>query len=471
MKIPREVSKGSPGAKTRYIAAYNKAFARHDESKANSIALREVEKDYYLGSKKKVYLPKKTLEPLKSRYESVDELPLDVKGLPLNNHKVMWMIQYNNAIHDGKKKGIAKDIAWNAVKRFASFIPTTCKWVTKKEKSGLSVAFQKALAQRLLKKRNNKEGKEGEENVDSMIVKCDERFEFFVPLKKGENGKLLIEDEGGIAKSIGELADDKKYYIWGEATNTKVDKEKDQVVQAFLQKMRDTILGITVYKEHKRDIDHAIGVTDKEGGDSDSLSARTYLLHPNKNDVVKDIVIKMDHGIPMGYSIGGRLTKVEFVFNEDEKVEVRKLLDGTLDELSITTRPAGAVTFAQAIAKSLDCIHSPLGELLTKAKKDGIETILESVLRKKTSPRLQALVKLYKSLDTISELEQFEEIADKMREAHWHFSDLINQFVRDDEMTPKEKKKKIKDVSEEYVAIIESSINELISSALLMGDE
>jgi len=448
--VPDVVMNSSPGAKKRYVAGYikNKDLGREG---ATEKAIEFVKKEYYFDNKTKIYRPIKTLTPLKERYNKTCDLPLDVANLP-EDYKVMWMVQYNSSVQKGTNKNFSKDNAWKAVKNFIYFDDKKCKWIEKKKKNCVANAFQKALKQKLIKGEIKGVGKM------SFTVDCDEEFKFFVPLTKDEKGELVIKE-----------SKDKKFFIDGEASNTKIDKENDQVTEEFLGKMQKSALGLTVFKEHKRDIDNAIGVIDKVVGSKDTFSARTHLLKPTTNEMVADIVNKMAHGINMGYSIGGRLTKVEFIQDEDSGTEVRKLVDGHLDEISITVKPAGEVEFASVMAKSLDKVQNPGSVSFTK---EDMNSMIDDIISGETvvDEKTRMIAKLFKSLDSIEEMQIYEDFMDKIRQSYWKFTDLISKFVNDDNLSKEEKKFKIQLVTDEFTAIMVTEVSNIVGSALLNDD-
>lgn len=182
------------------------------------------------------------------------------------------------------------------------------------------------------------------------------RFNFFVPLQKElRNGRPLVkvlEDEKG------------NKFLLGEGSNTKRDREGERMSSRFIQKMQAQIVGKPVVVEHKTNVENSIGYISETVGDKVDdidLFAATTALEPeynketgkgNKN--VSMILEKAEHGTPLAYSVGGRITKA---FKETDKAtgQVTVVLDdGEVNHMGITVVPAAYVDPISVMTKSLN---------------------------------------------------------------------------------------------------------------------
>jgi len=356
--IPDDVKGCFDGLQKRYIAKYNEIFENtknEDEAKIN--AWEEVKKYYYYNDKNSIYLPIKLKAPLKRNYIDIKECPDDVQLLPDEVVKRIWMIQYNNAVGEGKLFKEAKDIAWKAVKNFVFYHIPTCTWKYIRKKNSFAVALQEAMKRKMIERSGKNtelsiQKSRGEEMKDDTI-NCFEEFKCHIPLQKNEQGMYLFEKtEGG----------KKEYYLKGEASNTKIDKVNDRVSSSFILKMIKSALGLTVFSEHKHDTEHTVGYISNVEGNENSFIPTTHLESTEENPITKSIVAKTKHGTKLYYSIHGGLTKIATTLIEAGQ-EIQELIDGYIDEISVVAWPAGEITpltFAQSLAKSLDEMEKAL---------------------------------------------------------------------------------------------------------------
>ena len=454
--IPECVSDYSDGLQKIYIATYNQEIVvSNDEKLADDKAWIKVKESYYFDNKVDSYLPIKLQKPLLRRYDKISECPVDVQKLPDDDIKRIWMVQYNNAALDGDFKK-AKDVAWKAIKNFIFYHIPTCTWKRLPKRNDFAIAFQKAMKEKLMiatiqKSRGYgmKKDKDGEVELNGY-----EPFECHIPLQKDKNGSFLF-----IIEKINNGKSEKEYFLKGEASNTKIDWMNDRVSPTYVKKMVDTALGLTVFSEHKHDTEHTLGYISNVEGNEQTFVPTTHLENPDENSLVRSIVAKTKHGTKLFYSIHGGLTKIATTLLEGGN-EVRELLDGFIDEVTITAWPAGKLaplTFAQSLAKSLSNVDKTIET--TKKQDEGME--VKEEVKKSGEEREVNLVKLTKALETIAD--------DTTAQLYWaviynsmnSFYSLSRSIMNNMNLQSEVKKEKINKLKTELDGIIKEQLTKM----------
>jgi len=181
------------------------------------------------------------------------------------------------------------------------------------------------------------------------VMKFNKSFKCFMPIatEEGSNRTKLTIEKSADGKGI------KNVWLEGTASNTKVDREMERMTSSFVQKMASTAQGLTVFNDHKHDLDNAIGHIVESGGDENEFNIKVKLEHPDNNQIVKSIISKIDAGIRLGFSIYGSVYEAERAYDKALEREIYEISDGELEEVSVTPFPAAYDTWASAIVKSL----------------------------------------------------------------------------------------------------------------------
>lgn len=349
-------------------------------------------------------------------------------------------------------------------------------------------------------------------------------FKTFIPFDSPDGAVIIEKEVGG----------KKRKYLHGVASNTKVDKEDERVTQNFIAKMKSMAMGLTVFAEHEHTIDKTLGFIEDVGGDSDNFEALTALepeYDPEKNltgnETVTKVLSKLNHGVRLGYSIGGRVTKVRKVYDEDMKKEINELEDGELYEVTVTAMPAGNGTFISPIMKSMKEIMDDEPTETAEEKIETVEPVIDtekaSILIKAwsatsdsdqkkhleehcknlklTNKQMDQLSKWYlegkmnknniqKMIEAFQTINQFGEDIDKphmskaldeMIEASnindqiwdffWAFKDSVYTIIHSNDVESTDKKTKIMNLAEEFSDKIESLSSKLADLITTIDDQ
>lgn len=270
-------------------------------------------------------------------------------------------------------------------------------------------------------------------------------FTVNIPLVKSQN-QFIIEK----AKPTG---DGKDYFLFGEASNTLVDKTKERVSPEFIKSMRSQANGMTVFAEHKRIITKTLGYISAVGGDENSFTAETALEDPNDNKLVNRIIKKLKHGTHLAYSIGGFIDKVTKTV-DDTGASIRNLMSGELLEITVTAMPAGNVDWLSAVKKSLSSYQIPNEGGIMQANNSADPVLFKSLMDKVYELVFQK---------TLAEMVQTQGLQSQLNEYWWAFRDAIWRIIYDtnSNFTPQQRKDAINNIAGEFSVKVES-----ISSAL-----
>jgi len=231
------------------------------------------------------------------------------------------------------------------------------------------------------------------------------------------------------------------YYIEGKASDTSIDLEDDQMSSEFIQKMIKTAVGLNMYVDHDHSLERTVGVVVESGGDADNFFVKGRLEQPydhetkKGNELVSKIIEKSEAGIRLAFSIGGRIIDSVKKYNEELGRDVRKIIEGILCEVSVTTLPALATSSAEvSLSKSLS-------NALDAMEEDGSMEIDEGNFQRELS----------KILDEVFVEDKIQE---EIYQLTWTFMSFIRRIVSSD-ATGAKKKSNINEVSEEYADKIE----------------
>lgn len=246
-------------------------------------------------------------------------------------------------------------------------------------------------------------------------------FKTFIPLETNK-GKIQI-----FEKDLGDGIS--KKFLRGTATNTLVDKEDERMSKNFVDKIKQSALGLNVFSEHNHSIDKTVGFVEDVGGDYNNVVVDVALEDENENSIVKSILNKIKHGTKIGYSIGGRILKAKRTFDEDLKKWINEIEDGEIYEISLTAMPAGVGTWVEPIQKSLN------------------EYVVDVDIDKDEIKK-----QVQKALD---EMLQENQIRDEMWDIFYAFRSAMYTVVESDQLTPEAKKSAIMNLATEFGTKVE----------------
>lgn len=176
-------------------------------------------------------------------------------------------------------------------------------------------------------------------------------FEFFMPFDKeqrdGRDFVKVVEKDG-------------KKFIRGEASNTKRDKDGERMSSNFIKKMQDTAIGKPIFVSHKTEVENTIGYISAVDGDKDSFCIEAALEPEyNKgtgegNEKVNMVLEKITHGTPLGYSVGGRVTKAYKELDTTNGQTTTVFDDGEINHTGVVAIPAAFVSPLSVMVKSLN---------------------------------------------------------------------------------------------------------------------
>lgn len=343
--IPDSIKNLPQGAKTIWVNTFNAVVSDGgSEDDARKAAWSNVKNKYKKEGGKWV----------KKKYTNQNNLPADVLKLPDLGQKA-WMLLYNQQESFGKSDSESSKYAWDKVKQKFQ----------QNDKGVWEIKKSKEIIMKTFLNNNSEKG----------------LFKVFVPFS-GQEGEAVI-----LEKDIG---GHKRKFLKGIASSTLVDKEDERVSKSFLNKMKSVASGMTVFAEHEHHLDSTVGYVDDVGGNEDTFEVMTALEkewhpenNPTGNQVVTKILNKLEDGVKLGYSIGGRVTKAKKVFDEDLQKEVNELEDGELYEVTVTAMPAGNNTFVQPLMKSMKEILTEDNEYTDDIPEETEEPVgQESVVNK-----------------------------------------------------------------------------------------
>jgi HK97 family phage prohead protease len=251
----------------------------------------------------------------------------------------------------------------------------------------------------------------------------------------------LVMKEGTIQVFEKTLQDGtKRKFLKGIASNTKVDKDDEVISSAFIEKMKSSAMGLTVFAEHERVIDKTLGYVEEVYGSEGEFGVVVALEPEEENQLVGKILKKMEHGIKLGFSIGGKVTKAIKKYVSEVKKTITELVDGEIYEVSLTAMPANYDTWAVAMTKSIkEIVGTMNGE-------SSAEDITE----------------ISKALDEMMEASDInEQIYSLLDEYRW----AVSSIIYNDELMPEQKKEKINNLSGEFsdkVELLSIRLTEII---------
>ena len=243
-------------------------------------------------------------------------------------------------------------------------------------------------------------------------------FKTWMPLEK--NGNSII-----LKKQIG---DKEISFIRGSASNTVLDKQDEIVTTEFINKMKNSALGLNVFYEHNHSIESTVGFIEEISGNEKNFIVDTALESEDDNPFVKMMLKKIDHGIKIGYSIGGRITKARVRYDEDLKKNVKELLDGEIYEVSVTAMPAWNDNWVEPIIKSMADFFED--------SENKTEKVLDEI-------------------DAVSKLKRM------LYDYFYSLQEAIYNIMLSEELSPSDKRNKINQVSQEFAGKIEELSNQI----------
>lgn len=359
--VPDAVKTHGPGVQKAYIHGYNARTKRPFRGKGSPEELCDkagwsnVRRRFYLDDGR--WHAKKTQVPLKDHYDRSDELPSDVQDLPIYGMK-LWAAVYNRSKATSPERRCNE--AWAAAKKLYSFY--NGKWHYKTRLHGrrrkMADALVKALHERadgtpleldtkgVTMKSASPKGLDLEWEAEELRrKKRPGYFRVFIPFEMAKK----VEGQPSRCRLVKKKDG---FHVVGIASSDTLDRDGEIMSAAFVQKMAAMAKGMNVYEEHRYGISHTVGTCSDTELIKDGRAFRAWThLEPQwdpvrewGNKVVSDIVMKLEHGTTLGYSVAGWVTKVEDVFYQEHGREVPTIMDGELAEYSITSMPSNPDT-------------------------------------------------------------------------------------------------------------------------------
>lgn len=277
-------------------------------------------------------------------------------------------------------------------------------------------------------------------------------FKSFIPLSV-DNGKIKVFEK--------EFDGIKKKYLRGIASNTLIDKEDERMSKNFIEKIKQSAMGLNVFSEHDHNIDKTVGFIDSVGGDSDNVILDVSLEDENENLIVKNVLNKIKHGTKIGYSIGGRILKAKKYFDDAANKWIKEIEDGEIYEISLTAMPAGEGTWVEPIQKSLNKDFE-FGDLGNETDDKDFKKIFTN--NSKTTTVEMDEIKKHIIEKTLDEMLQANQVQDELWDLFYAFRSAIYSIIDSDQLTPQQKKTSITNLSSEFGAKVEeisTTISEL----------
>lgn len=371
---------------------------------------------------------------LNKTFNSLDQLPTDVKKLPILAQQ-LWLTLFNSFESLGEDEDTSAGKAWTGVKQAWEFVEAEAVWKLKK-------ILGDSMKTVTIINRTSDKG----------------YFKTWIPFDY-ENGRLKIieKDAINIIKDV-DGKPVKRKYLTGVASNTVIDKENERVSPFFIKKMQETALGLNVFLEHEHTLNKTLGVISAAGGDENNFVAETMLEPEEDNENVVQLLKKAANGIKLGYSIGGRATSITKGTTEDGK-DFIQLDDGDLFELSVTPMPAGNGTWITPIIKCMKEFVKEYEEHEAAGHDGGISKtiVTEDGVSEMAINFTELLTKNLGKEDfskALAEMVQVDEIRDQMFDFWWAFREAIHFITFNEDLTPEQKGEKIKAYAEEFSAKI-----------------
>lgn len=352
--IPGAVKNQSPGVQRAFISAFNSAYqkaikqgksASDAEALARKAGWANVKRNFYRDTDGK-WKAKKTKNPLLDTYKGYQDLPHDVQQLPTFGI-MLWASTYNAS--DDRKLTKRCDRAWDAVKKMYFFDPARSRWSYKKRIHGRKRQLAgklKAALESHRRKRDLTFGK-GESNMaEATKEKRKGFFKVWLPFDEDHAARIEKGDKG-------------KKFLVGIASSSSIDRDGEIMAPEFVRKMAKQAPGLAVFIEHQHHLSESIGYVESSHMVGDRAFEARTALEPEwdpetklGNQNVSTVLMKLEHGTPLGYSIAGYVTKFEDKYYEELDATIPTALDGEIDELSVTARPSNResnISIAKAI--------------------------------------------------------------------------------------------------------------------------
>jgi len=177
-------------------------------------------------------------------------------------------------------------------------------------------------------------------------------FKFIIPLQKSFDTTPNVDITTG---QIGA----KEYIIEGIASTTSVDRDTERMSEKALKQMTDQFktMKINLFSNHDHNWESTLGVIKDADLIDNKVKTRIKLENPEMNPKVKSLMSKMDTGIQLGLSVGGKVIDTFKEFNKVIGTHVNVIDSVKLFELSVVGLASnedttGTLSIPGAIAKS-----------------------------------------------------------------------------------------------------------------------
>jgi HK97 family phage prohead protease len=147
-------------------------------------------------------------------------------------------------------------------------------------------------------------------------------------------------------------------YLEGIASTTSLDRDDERMSSKALSKMMEAFntQSIAVFGNHEHSWENTLGYVSHSSLNENNLAVKIALEDPVKNDKVAKLLSKLEHGTPLGLSVGGDVKNSHDEKNKSLGKVVTVYDDVELYELSVVGIPSNrdaSLSIARQIAKSL----------------------------------------------------------------------------------------------------------------------
>ena len=209
-------------------------------------------------------------------------------------------------------------------------------------------------------------------------------FKIYLPIAKGAfpSGsveKLIETTPGGETRT--------RYKIKGIASTTTTDRDNEIVSQGCLKGMATQINSkkLPIFSNHNHEWENMLGYTNNATANEKELEIEILTDYVETNPKVMQLIGKTQGGLPIGLSIGGKVTKRKTPKNgsDPEVLETVDLYETSI--VGIGANPDAFLSLPDQIAKSLTkavYLHDKIRHILKEERDKGESNLSEKTINK-----------------------------------------------------------------------------------------